>query len=99
MTNTERDSKNTKAAEHADINAKISTGHALNCDCTTCCLVRTEAFNAIVGRATDKLCAEGDATLADGLWTCKGCGRTFKRSPNQHIYAARKRVRASERTA
>jgi hypothetical protein len=96
MTNTER---KIQAAESADLSTTKATGHAPSCDCTTCCLVRTEAFNAIVGRATDKLCAEGDATLFDGLWVCKGCGRTFKRSPNQHIYAARKRARAAERTA
>jgi len=48
----------------------------------------------VIGQETDKLCAEGNASLADGLWTCNGCGRTFKRSPNQHIYAASKRVGA-----
>lgn len=40
----------------------------------------------------DALCAKGDATLANGVWTCGGCGKTFERSPNQHIYAARKRL-------
>jgi ribosomal protein L37AE/L43A len=46
----------------------------------------------------DAMCAKGDATYTGasgamaGFWTCGGCGRTFKRSPNQHIYAARKRL-------
>lgn len=96
MTNTEH---KIQAAESADVEATRMTGHALSCDCTPCCLVCTEAYRAVVDRATDKLCAEGDATLFDGLWVCKGCGRTFKRSPNQHIYAARKRARAAERIA
>lgn len=43
---------------------------------------------------TDEVCAKGDATFTDGIWTCAGCGKTFARSPNQHIYAARKRVAA-----
>jgi len=42
--------------------------------------------------ATDAACAKGDATYAPGVWVCNGCGKTFKRSPNQHIYAARKRL-------
>ncbi len=42
----------------------------------------------------DVACARGNATVIAGMWTCSGCGKTFRRSPNQHIYAARKRVNA-----
>lgn len=57
----------------------------------------TEAVAANV----DALCAKGNAHVADaprGGWICDGCGRHFAKSPNQHIYAARKRVRASKET-
>lgn len=47
---------------------------------------------------TDSICAKGDSvTFANGTWTCHGCGRSFKRSPNKHIYAARKRLPPQER--
>lgn len=45
---------------------------------------------------SDVLCAQGGAKLVDGVWKCDGCGRSFKRSPNQHIYAARKRIRGGQ---
>lgn len=41
---------------------------------------------------TDAICAKGDAVYSNNKWTCAGCGKTFARSPNQHIYAARKRL-------
>ena len=54
------------------------------------------AFDRALRGNTDATCAKGDATHASGVWTCSGCGRTFKRSLNHHIYAARKRLRRAK---
>lgn len=32
--------------EQTDVDAARATGHAMGCDCTTCCLIRTESSRA-----------------------------------------------------
>lgn len=49
-------------ADAADIHTQRQTGHALSCDCTECCLVRTEAIRATeecIRRAISALIAWG----------------------------------------
>lgn len=44
-----------KIAQSASLDAAAASGHHIDCDCASCCLVRTEAYRARISRAVADL--------------------------------------------
>ncbi len=42
-----------KIAQSASLDAAAASGHHIDCDCASCCLIRTEAYRARISRAED----------------------------------------------